>query len=101
MEWMSSNELIEFMGFGIGWRNAYEWSDDTVILRHRGYVWRIFGIVIPLPLTPIIGKAWAEEKALSANSFSMWTHIKHPLFGEMLRYAGPFEITEMSCKEQF
>jgi Domain of unknown function (DUF4166) len=100
MEWVGGNELIEFMGFGIGWRTAYEWNGDTVILKHRGYVWRIFGMLIPLPLTLVIGKAWAEEKPISVNSFSMWTHIKHPLFGEALRYAGTFEITEMSCKEQ-
>jgi hypothetical protein len=101
MEWMGNNELIEFMGFGIGCRTAYEWNGDSVILEHRGYVWRLFGILIPLPLTAVIGKGRAEEKPISDASFSMWTHINHPLFGEALRYSGTFEIIEMSCKERF
>jgi len=101
MEWMGGNELVEFMGFGIGWRTAYEWNGDTVVLKHRGYIWRLLGVLVPLPLSLIIGKAWAEEKPVSETAFNMWTHIKHPLFGEALRYAGTFEIVEMSCKEQF
>ena len=101
MEWIGGNELIEFMGFGIGWRTACEWNGNTVIFKHRGFVWRLLGILIPLPLTLVMGEASAEEKPISDASFSMWTHINHPLFGEALRYAGTFEIIETSCKEQF
>ena len=101
MEAIGGNELVEFMGFGIGWRNAYVWDGKKMLLQHRGYVWRILGLLIPLPLSFFIGKAYAEETPISDDVFSMWTHIKHPLFGEGLRYAGTFEIAEISCSEKF
>ncbi len=101
MESFGGNELVEFMGYGIGWRMAYEWSGGKMVLRHRGYVWRLFGTLIPLPLSFIMGEAHAEETPLSENAFSMWTHIKHPWFGEGLRYAGTFDVTEMSCGNPF
>ena len=101
MERVGGNEVVEFMRFGIAWRTAYEWDGKRMILHHRGYVWRLFGMLIPLPLSLIIGKTHAEEIPVSENAFSMWTHIKHPLFGETLRYAGTFEIAEIACNDQF
>jgi len=101
MEPIGGNELIEFMGFGIGWKVAYAWDDGKMILRHRGYFWRVFGLLVPLPLGWIIGEAYAEETPVSDTAFAMWTHTQHVLFGETLRYAGAFEIAEVSCPEQF
>ena len=34
MDRVRGNELVEFMRFGIGWRMAYEWDGDRMIL-HR------------------------------------------------------------------
>ena len=97
MEWISGNELVEFMRFGIGWRLAYEWDGGKVILRHRGYVWRILGVMLPLPTALTPGKGYAEEEPVSDSDFSMWTHAKHPLFGKTFAYAGQFKVTEVSC----
>lgn len=93
------NELIEFMGLGVGWRTAYSWDGQKVILAHKGYVWRILGLDIPLPLALLIGKGHAEEIPISADSFRMWTHARHPLFGDSFAYAGAFKITEVSCRD--
>ena len=93
---LGGNELIEFIKFGIGWKLTYDWNGEKVILTHQGYVWRLFGLHIPIPLGLIIGHLQAEETAISDTAFHMWTHAKHPLFGEMLYYSGEFEIEEVS-----
>lgn len=99
MEHIHDNVLVEFMRFGIGWKLAYEWDGSKVILAHRGYVWRIFGIMIPVPFEWIIGKGYAEETPISDDSFSMWTHSKHFLFGKTFGYSGEFKITEVTCDQ--
>ncbi|MEH6630760.1 MAG: DUF4166 domain-containing protein [Halopseudomonas aestusnigri] len=100
MEHVKDNILIEFMRFGIGWKLSYEWDGEKVILRHKGYIWRIFGTMIPVPLSLIMGKGYAEEAPLSEDSFSMWTHANHDLFGPTFGYAGEFRVTEVSCSNQ-
>ncbi len=99
MEQIEGNTMVEFMRFGIGWKLAYEWDGEKVILRHKGYVWRLFGKLIPLPLSFVMGKGHAEETPLSDDDFSMWTHAKHSLFGPTFGYAGTFKVTEVKCPE--
>jgi predicted DCC family thiol-disulfide oxidoreductase YuxK len=100
MEWITKNEMVEWMRFGVGWKLAYEWDGRKVILRHQGYVWRFLGVMIPLPLAWVIGGGYAEEVPVSENSFRMWTHAKHPLLGTTFGYAGEFKITEVSVAQQ-
>lgn len=97
MEWLEDNLLVEFMRFGVGWKLAYEWDGEKVTLRHKGYVWRVLGVMIPVPLALVLGVGHAEERPLSNSEFSMWTHAKHPVFGKGFAYAGDFEVTEVSC----
>ena len=97
MEWVKENELIEWMRFGIGWRIVYAWGDGRVSLTHRGYVWRIFGFKIPLPLEIMMGRGFAEEYPVSEDTFRMWTHAKHRWFGPLFGYDGEFKITDVSC----
>ena len=100
MEWVNDNILIEFMRFGIGWKFAFDWRDGKITLDHRGYVWRLFGLTLPIPGELLLGKGEAEETPLTDNSFAMWTHTTHRLFGKMFGYAGTFEVTEASCPEK-
>lgn len=97
MEWLNGNELVERMRLGFGWRLAYEWSGEKMLLLHRGYVWRVFGVDIPVPLEFILGRGYAEEEALSDNEFRMQTYTRHPLFGQTFGYNGRFEVREVSC----
>jgi len=97
MEHIGGNELVEFMGLGIGWKLACSWDGAKVVLAHRGYVWRIFGRMFPVPLALVMGRGHAEEVAISDTEFSMWTHARHPLFGDMFAYSGRFKVTEVSC----
>jgi hypothetical protein len=91
---IGSNRLVEMMGRGIGWRAAYRWDGQKVILSHKGYVIRMFGRFFPLPLTVLMGSGYAEEKAVSDDIFSMWTEIRHPLWGRVFGYDGSFKITK-------
>lgn len=97
MERLKGNELVERMRFGFGWRLAYEWNGEKMLLLHRGYVWRVLGVDIPLPLEFILGRGYAEEQALSDNEFRMQTYTRHALFGDTFGYEGRFEIREVSC----
>ncbi len=86
------NEVIEFMRFGVGWRCAFSYDGELITLKHRGYVWRVAGMNIPIPLALFLGRGYAEEQILSDNSFRMKMTITHPLFGKIYEYRGTFEV---------
>lgn len=92
---VGGNEVIEYMSLGIGWRAAYRFADNKVTLTHRGYVWRVLGYNIPMPLHWLFGKGYAEEEATGENSFRMHMDMRHPWFGEIYAYAGTFEVKEV------
>lgn len=89
---LRNNELIEFMKFGIGWHMKYEYEDNLVKLKHIGYVINIFGLRMPIPLALLLGKGYAQEKALSDDEFEMFVTIIHPLWGKIYEYRGQFKI---------
>ena len=73
---------------------AYSWSGSKVILAHRGYVLRLFGFFIPVPLTILLGAGYAEEIPLNDDEFSMMTEIRHPWWGRVFGYGGRFRIAK-------
>ncbi|MGB1800165.1 MAG: DUF4166 domain-containing protein [Gammaproteobacteria bacterium] len=89
---ISNDEVIELMRFGFGWKMRYSWNGEKVILSHRGYAIQLFGYFIPLPLTILMGKGYAEESAVDDTTFDMMTHITHPLWGKIYEYKGRFEV---------
>lgn len=95
---IGGNEVIEYMSFGIGWRAAYHFADGKVTLTHRGYVWRLLGHNIPVPLHWLFGKGSAEEEATGENSFRMKMDIRHPLLGEVYAYNGSFVVQEVTLE---
>ena len=94
----TGNEVIEIMRFGFGWKMNYLWEDNQVKLKHKGYVLKIFGHFIPLPLTALMGKGNAEETAIDDNHFKMFTDINHPHWGKIYEYKGCFEIKDNFIK---
>lgn len=91
---IKDNEVIEIMRFGLGWKMLYRWDGEKVVLQHRGYALRFFGYSIPIPLTCLMGKGYAEERAIDDNTFEMITHITHPWWGKIYEYKGRFEVKE-------
>jgi hypothetical protein len=89
--------VTEYMRCGVGWRCGYHFTGGRVVLAHKGYVWRLFGIDIPLPGAGLIvghGEAW--EEATGGDRFAMFMGLRHPLFGRLYSYSGTFTVTEIA-----
>lgn len=94
MAQIKGSEVIELMRFGVGWRMDYVWEDGRVKLKHKGYALSAFGHLIPLPLTMLMGKGYAEEIPVDDDTFDMFVHITHPLWGKVYEYKGRFAVSE-------
>ena len=92
MEPVKQHEAIEFVRFGMGIRLKVSAEDGALVFRDTSYVWRIFGTDIPFPGRWVMGSVYVEERPLSANSFSMKMILEHPIFGELFRYKGCFQL---------
>ncbi len=88
------NAVTEVMRCQLGWRMRYVWNGSKVLLLHRGYALNLFGWLVPLPLTFIIGRGYAEETPIDDDSFSMMTEIRHPLWGQIYSYRGTFTMQD-------
>ncbi len=97
------HEVIEYMAFGIGWRCGYVYEDGQVLLRHRGYVWHLFGVNLPLSWLGelVLGRGDAFEAATDDQSFRMCMTLSGGLFGRLAAYSyeGEFSVTETACGE--
>jgi hypothetical protein len=97
------HEVIEYMANGIGWRCGYFYDGQRVLLRHRGYVWRLFGGDMPLSWIGewLLGCGDAFEEATGNDSFRMRMTLSGGLFGRLTEYSyeGEFTVTEMACGE--
>lgn len=89
---MKGNEVIEIMPFGLGWKMLYRWDGEKVVLEHNGYALHLFGHFIPVPLTLLMGRGYAEEIAVDDKTFDMITHITHPWWGKVYEYKGRFTL---------
>ncbi len=95
MEQHSGNEVIEYVRFGLGMKLAVTVEDGAIIFHDKGYVMKILGFKIPLPINLLFGNATIEERPIDDTNFSMKMIIKHPLFGVMFRYSGQFQFTKV------
>jgi len=91
---VEGHEVMEVMRFRLAWRMRYSWDGSKVVLSHLGYAVLLFGHFIPLPLTMLLGRGYAEEWALDDTSFEMFTHITHPWWGKIYEYKGRFEVMD-------
>lgn len=94
MEPVGGNRVIEFVRFGVGMRLRVTAEDGALVFRDEGYVWRLLGIDLPLPMGLLMGRAYVEERPVDEDSFSMRMSLTHPLFGELFRYDGSFTLAD-------
>lgn len=94
MEQLDGNVVVEWMRFGIGWKTAFYWEDGCVKLKHMGYVLRLFGHLMPLPLTALIGAGSAIETPVDDRHFDMQVEISHPWWGKIYAYQGRFTLDD-------
>lgn len=87
------NEVVEIMKFCLAWKMKYSWDGKKVVLAHNGYALSLFGCLIPLPLTWLIGAGNAAEYPVDDNTFDMEVSITHPWWGTIYGYSGRFEVS--------
>lgn len=87
-----NGDTVEYMRFGFGWRGDYRFDGSKIRITHRSYVLRIFGFLLPLPLSLVMGKGYGEEWAESADSFGMMIELRHFLWGKTFGYHGFFRV---------
>ncbi len=92
MEHSKENEVIEFVRYGVGMRLKVTAENGAIVFRDAGYIWRLFGRDLPIPVGLLFGKAYVEERPVDENNFEMKMTLEHPLFGVMFRYAGAFSL---------
>ncbi len=86
-----NNVVIEIMRFGLGWRMKYVYSDGKINMQFVGYIWKCFGVLVPLPFALLMGKVYLEEEAVTEDIFRMNMVMTHSLFGKYI-YAGEFKL---------
>jgi len=84
------NKVAEIMTFGFTWKMQFEWDGENIILRHDGYALYVFGCLLPLPLTFLLGSGYAVETAVDQDSFDMSVEVRHPWWGVIYGYKGRF-----------
>jgi hypothetical protein len=95
MKIIKDNDVIERMSFGLAWRTHYFYDGKKIVMQHKGYVWSVFGLHIPLPLEMLIGKSHAEEEIIDDNSYRVTMTLSHRLFGTIYSYSGNFAFIRL------
>lgn len=95
MEVINENDVVERMFLGIGWRMHYFYDGNKIIMQHKSYIVRLFGLNIRLPLEIFLGKGHAEEEVIDDNTYRVTMTMTHPLFGLMYSYSGNFSFTRL------
>jgi hypothetical protein len=95
MHVIKDSDVVERMSFGMGWRTHYFYDGKKVVMQHKGYVLRVFGLNIPIPLNIFVGIGHAEEEVIDDNSYRVTMTMTHPWFGTMYSYSGNFTFIRL------
>lgn len=94
MEQIGPNRVIEFVRFGVGMKLRVTAENGALVFRDEGYIWRLFGMDVPLPMGLLMGSAYVEERPVDNDNFSMRMTLTHTLFGKLFRYEGRFTLAQ-------
>lgn len=84
------NKLIEYVNPLFGLCMSVEVRDKTLYYHGQYFVIKLGKIVIPIPEWLLLGHTTIVEKQAEDDYFSMDFRLRHPLFGQIYRYAGRF-----------
>lgn len=84
------NQLIEYVNPVMGLCMAVSVNKGRLYYEGKYYVFNLIGLKIPLPEWLLLGHTTIVETAVDETYFSMDFRLKHPLFGQIYRYAGTF-----------
>lgn len=90
------NDIVEFVGLGIGIRMRLKVKDGGLVYEDKGYVFKLGTILIPIPLRLLIGKSFIKEFTTDdgPHDLEMRFVVKHPWFGFGFSYMGYFNFTK-------
>ena len=84
------NELIEYVNSFMGLRMAVSVEEGELHYTGKHYVIKLGSFLLPIPEWLILGHTTIVETALNDDEFAMDFRLRHPLFGQVFRYAGKF-----------
>ncbi len=89
------DEIVEFVGLGIGLKMGLRVNNGGIVYEDKGYVFKLGKLLVPIPLRLFIGKSFVEEFASndSPHDIEMCFVVQHPWFGFGFSYMGCFNFT--------
>jgi len=90
------NDIVEFVGLGIGIRMGLSVIDDGLVYEDKGYIFKVGSILIPIPLHLLVGKSFIKEFSTTESPHDLEMHfvVQHPWFGFGFSYMGYFNFTK-------
>ncbi len=85
------DRIIEYVNPFLGLRMRVRVEGGKLHYESIDYVLRIGGWRLSIPEWLMLGKATIVEAALDGGKFAMDFRLRHPLLGQIFRYAGQFE----------
>ena len=87
-----NNDIVEFVGLGIGIRMGLSVDDGGLVYKDKGYVIKIGNNLVSIPIHWLIGQSDITEFVVkdSSNDIDMKFVVKHPWFGFAFSYEGYF-----------
>ena len=92
MEYLERDELVEYVGFGLGVRMRLTEEEGALVFTSRGYLWDIGPFRLPLPDWLFLGRARIREAPVGDERFRVDFSMRHPLLGETFGYSGEFSL---------
>ena len=82
------------MRWGLGLRLRVTVEAGALVFRDAGYVWRMAGCHVPLPLHWLLGRTYVEERPATdgPRAFTMCIRLRHPWWGDVMRCARRFSL---------
>lgn len=90
------NDIIEFVGLGIGIRLGLKVIEGGLVYEDKGYVFKLGSLLLPIPLHLLMGKSNIKEftSKESPHDLEMRFEVNHPWFGFGFSYMGYFNFTK-------
>ncbi|HEY6528208.1 MAG TPA: DUF4166 domain-containing protein [Cellvibrionaceae bacterium] len=86
------NRVIEYVNPILGLEMAVHVQDGKLYYSGVRFVAKLGPVLIPIPEWLLLGHTSIVEEGVDATHFAMDFRLTHPLFGQIFRYAGTFEV---------
>jgi len=89
------NDIVEFVGLGVGIRMGLHEEQGALIYEDKGYVLKLGSIFMPVPIGLFIGKSSIKEFVTegSDHDLEMQFVVNHPWLGFGFSYMGFFNVS--------